>query len=81
MSSGSYATLLDGKSVLVEAVKGTDESSGWSRVVLDGGIHILSSKEVSGFSVCSRILANITAFSTQASNGVLYMIDETIKID
>ena len=51
MSSGSYATLLDGISVSVEVVKGKDDAPEWSRVVLNGRTHIVSAKEV-------RIFAN-----------------------
>ena len=49
MSSGSYATLLDGISVSVEVVKGKDDAPEWSRVVLNGRTHIVSAKEVRMF--------------------------------
>ncbi|KAJ3533617.1 hypothetical protein NM688_g7259 [Phlebia brevispora] len=61
LTAGSYATLLDGKSVTVKEVEGKPDSPKWQQVVLNDGIHILSAKE--------------------AANGVLYMIDDTVKID
>lgn len=61
LESGSYDTLLPGKSVKLEKIEGHTELPDWARIVLDGNIRILDEK--------------------QAINGVLYLVDGTVKVD
>jgi len=62
LTSQTYDTLLAGKSVTFDPIKGSDESKPeWTRVVIEGDSRIIGMKE--------------------ASNGVLYLVDGTVKVD
>lgn len=76
----TYDSLLDGVVVSFESVGGREEPA-WRYVVVNGDAHIISMKEVS-MNQFTSILARLQSSSRhQASNGVLYMIDGTVKID
>ncbi|THG94490.1 hypothetical protein EW026_g6994 [Hermanssonia centrifuga] len=59
LTEGTYSTLLEGHSVDLKEIEGKPDSPEWTRVVLNGVIHIVAAKK--------------------AVNGVLYMIDDTVK--
>ncbi|KIM82228.1 hypothetical protein PILCRDRAFT_820609 [Piloderma croceum F 1598] len=62
LTSHTYNTLLCGKSVIFDPVKGSDDSAPeWTRVVFEGDARIIGMKK--------------------ASNGILYLVDGTVKVD
>ncbi|PCH34276.1 hypothetical protein WOLCODRAFT_62726 [Wolfiporia cocos MD-104 SS10] len=61
LSPSIHETLLTGKSVTFTQSEEDDSQPEWSRVLMDGDVRIIGSKE--------------------ASNGVMYIIDGTVKID
>ncbi|KAI0778835.1 hypothetical protein BD413DRAFT_465285 [Trametes elegans] len=46
-SSGAHRTLLDGKNVSFTALDGDNSTPEWSRVLLDGSVHLTAMKEAS----------------------------------
>lgn len=84
--SRTYDTLLSGKSVTFQSVEGGDESKPeWTRVLVEGESSIVGMKEVCVFMTFFQ-LWNLTiwvhcALTLQASNGVLYLVDGTVKVD
>lgn len=62
----------------VQEVAGQPASPDWARVVLDDGIHILAAKKVR---TAITDFSSVLTRHAQAANGVVYMIDDTVKLD